>query len=121
MNPPLWAVLASVIVALISPLQEDLFFNKSSFLHNSLYVALESAGQVAIPLILVSLGSSLVKNREVIDSPSSEVPTDLKMERKGIFLALFARMALVPIIVAPLLIAVMYYGVKFDPRSSRLM
>jgi predicted permease len=113
MNPPLWAVLASVIVALISPLQQELFFNKSSFLHNSLFVAFDSAGAVAIPLILVSLGSSLVKSRDIIHSPLlPDSPAIVKMEKRGLFLSLFARMAAVPLLVAPLLSAVMYHGVK---------
>jgi len=114
MNPPLWAVLASVIVALISPLQRELFYNTQGFLHNSFILAIDIAGAVAIPLILISLGASLVKSVDVIDSP--EIPenplVNPRMERRGIFLALFARMALVPLIMTPLLIAVMYFGVK---------
>ena len=114
MNPPLWAVLASVIVALISPLQQELFFNTHGFIHNSFILAIDTAGAVAIPLILVSLGASLVKSLDVIDAPTTPEDrlVDPKMERRGIFLALFARMVLVPLVVAPLLIAVMYFGVK---------
>jgi len=115
MNPPLWAVLASVIVALIPPLQQELFFNTHGFIHNSLILAIDTAGAVAIPLILISLGASLVKSLDVIDSPTTaEDPlVDPNMERRGIFLALFARMALVPLVMTPLLIAVMYFGVKY--------
>lgn len=117
MNPPLWAVLASIIVALISPLQQELFFNKTSFLHNSLFVALDSAGAVAIPLILVSLGSSLVKTRDVLDLPSPpETDLQLKMEKRGIFLSLFARMAIVPLLLIPLLLPIMRYGIKYSPH-----
>jgi predicted permease len=116
MNPPLWAVLASVIVALISPLQQELFFNTESFLHNSLFLAINTTGAVAIPLILVSLGASLPKSLEVIESPDTTlIPTDPKMERRGIFLALFARMALVPLLLSPLLVAVMHFGIKYSP------
>ena len=115
MNPPLWAVLASVIVALISPLQQELFYNTHGFIHNSFVLAIETAGAVAIPLILISLGASLVKSPDVIDSPTApEDPlVDPKMERRGIFLALFARMVLVPLVMTPLLVAVMYFGVKY--------
>jgi predicted permease len=114
MNPPLWAVLASVTVAFISPLQRELFFNPSSFIHNSLFVAVDTAGAVAIPLILVSLGASLAKSEvDAIDSENS-LPNDPKMERRGIFFALFARMALVPIILAPLLVTTMYFGIKYS-------
>ena len=119
MNPPLWAVLASVTVALISPLQQELFYNKQGFLHNSLILAIDTAGAVAIPLILISLGASLVKSVDVIDSATPEDRlVDPKMERRGIFLALFARMALVPLVMTPLLIAVMYFGVKCVPLCS---
>jgi predicted permease len=114
MNPPLWAVLASVIVALIPPLQNQLFFNTESFLHNSIFLAIDTTGAVAIPLILVSLGSSLPKSLEVIESPIL-FPTDPKMERRGIFMALFGRMALVPLLLAPFLIATMHYGIKYTP------
>jgi auxin efflux carrier family protein len=118
MNPPLWAVLTSVTVAFISPLQQEIFFNSSSFIHNSFFAAVDTAGAVAIPLILVSLGSSLAKSR--VDEIDSEdyLPADLKMERRGIFFALFARMALVPLILAPLLVTTMYFGIKYSPRQS---
>jgi auxin efflux carrier family protein len=115
MNPPLWAVLASIIVALITPLQEELFFNSTGFVHNSLVVAIETAGAVAIPLILVSLGASLVKSPNVIEDPSIPPQVDPKMERRGIFLALLCRMALVPITMYPLLITTMYFGVTYVP------
>ena len=115
MNPPLWAVLASVIVALISRLQQELFFNTESFLHNSIFLAIDTTGAVAIPLILVSLGASLPKSLEVIESPDSTlVPIDPKMERRGIFLALFARMALVPLLLSPLLVVAMHFGIKYS-------
>jgi auxin efflux carrier family protein len=117
MNPPLWAVLASVTVALISPLQQELFFNTHGFIHNSFILAIDTAGAVAIPLILISLGASLVKSLDVIDAPEDRL-VDPKMERRGIFLALFARMVLVPLVMAPLLIAVMYFGVKYPSVYS---
>jgi len=114
MNPPLWAVVASVTIALLSPVQKELFFNADGFLHNSLFLAIDTAGAVAIPLILVSLGASLVKERDVIDSTEEwSRQVDPQLERRGIFLALFCRMAIVPILVFPLLIVVMYFGVRY--------
>ena len=118
MNPPLWAVLASVVVALITPLQQELFFNKTGFLRNSVMTAIETAGAVAIPLILVSLGASLTKTLDIIDSPTIPEPVDEKQERRGIFLALFCRMALVPLLCYPLLVTAMYFGVKY-PSPAR--
>ena len=112
MNPPLWAVLASVIVALITPLQQELF-NPTGFLHNSLILAIDTAGAAAIPLILTSLGASLVNQLDVIEDPSIPPQADPKMEQRGIFLALFSRMALVPMIMSPLLTTTMYFGVTY--------
>jgi auxin efflux carrier family protein len=116
MNPPLWAVLASIIVAVIPPLQQELFFNTTSFLHNSLFLAIDTAGAVAIPMILVSLGASLVKSLETIDDP---LPTelDIKMENRAIFLSLFCRMILVPLLMYPIFIATMYWGIAYTHQS----
>jgi auxin efflux carrier family protein len=115
MNPPLWAVLASVIVAVITPLQQELFFNNTGFLHNSLFLAIDTAGAVGIPMILVSLGASLVKSRETIDDTIAPSEIDIKMENRGIFLSLFARMAMVPLLMYPILIPTMYWGITYPP------
>jgi len=112
MNPPLWAVLASVIVALITPLQHELFFNLSGFLHNSVFLAIDTAGATAIPLILVSLGASLPKSLDILDLLIDTSAIDPKFERRGIFLALFCRMALVPLTMFPILVTVMHFGIK---------
>ena len=119
MNPPLLAVFASVIIALITPLQEELFFNPTGFLNNSLILAIDTAGAVAIPLILTCLGASLVKSLDIIEDPATPAQVDSNMERRGIFLALFSRMALVPVIMWPFLITVMYFGVKYSPPPCR--
>jgi predicted permease len=117
MNPPLWAVLASVIVAVITPLQQELFFNATSFLHNSLFLAIDTAGAVAIPMILVSLGTSLVKSHETMDQP---FPTqiDIKMENRAIFLSLFCRMILVPLLMYPIFIATMHWGIMYPHQNK---
>lgn len=120
MNPPLWAVVASVTMAFMSPVQKELFFNTDGFLHNSLFLAIDTAGAVAIPLILVSLGASLVKERDVIHSSEDwSEQVDPQLERRGIFLALFCRMGIVPLLMFPLLVTVMYFGVRYD-ISTRL-
>jgi predicted permease len=119
MNPPLWAVFASVIIALITPLQQELFLNTESFLHNSVFLALDTAGSAAIPMILMLLGATLVKSEEVIvQNPDVPPEIDPKMEKRGIFLSIFCRMVLVPLVMAPFLIAVMYFGITFAPSSS---
>ena len=102
----------------MSPVQKELFFNTEGFLHNSLILAIETSGAVAIPLILVSLGASLVKEREVIDSREDwSGQVDPRLEDRGILLALLCRMALVPMIMFPLLITVMYFGVRSVPND----
>jgi predicted permease len=117
MNPPLWAVLASIIVAVITPLQKELFFNTTGFLHNSVFLAIDTAGAVAIPIILVSLGSSLVKSLETIDTPIIPTEIDIKMENRAISLSLFARMAMVPLLMYPILIPIMHWGITYIPSS----
>jgi predicted permease len=121
MNPPLWAILASVVIALITPLQQQLFLNAESFLHNSVFLALDTAGSAAIPTILMLLGATLVKSEEVIvHTPNVPPEIDPKMENRGIFLAIFCRMVLVPLLMAPFLIAVMHFGITYDPAFSHL-
>ena len=75
---------------------------------------MDAAGAVAIPLILVFLGATLVREEDVI-AQNPEVPSqiDPKMEKKGIFLAVFCRMVLVPVLMFPFLITVMYFGVTY--------
>jgi predicted permease len=118
MNPPLWAVFASVIIAFITPLQQELFLNTKSFLHNSVFLALDTAGSAAIPMILMFLGATLVKSEEVIVyTPDAPPEIDPNMEKRGIFLSIFCRMVLVPLVMAPFLITVMYFGVTYAPLS----
>lgn len=61
MNPPLWAMLAAIIVASIPPLQH-MFFDPGTFLSNSATRAISQSGGVAVPLILVVLGANLARN-----------------------------------------------------------
>lgn len=55
MNPPLWAMLAAIIVASVPSLQH-LFFTEGTFLQNSVTRAISQSAGVAVPLILVVLG-----------------------------------------------------------------
>jgi len=100
MNPPLWAMLVSIIVASVPSLQK-LFFDDGSFVNNSVTRAVNQNGQVAVPLILVVLGANLARN-----TLPEEALKDLdhpKEERKLIIASLIARMLLPTIIMAPLL------------------
>lgn len=100
MNPPLWAMLVSIVVASVPALQK-LFFDEGTFVQNSVTRAVKQNGQVAVPLILVVLGANLARNtlpeeaKEDLDHPNEE--------RKLIIASLIARMLLPTIIMAPLL------------------
>lgn len=101
MNPPLWAMLAAVIVATVPDLQK-LFFEKGTFVNNSVTHAIAQSGGVAVPLILVVLGANLARNT----IPRDEIATtteDKKEERKLLYAALVARMLLPTLFIAPFL------------------
>ncbi|KAJ5774948.1 hypothetical protein N7457_009844 [Penicillium paradoxum] len=100
MNPPLWAMLASIIVASVPALQH-LFFNDGTFVRNSVTRAIDQNGQVAVPLILVVLGANLARNTIPAEALADmEHPRD---ERKLIIASLLARMFFPTLIMAPIL------------------
>ena len=110
MNPPLWAMLVSIVIASVPDLQR-LFFDDGTFVRNSVTRAIDQNGQVAVPLILVVLGANLARNTIPEEALADmEHPRD---ERKLIIASLVARMLLPTIIMAPLL-ALM---AKFVPIS----
>ncbi|GAM91640.1 hypothetical protein ANO11243_096920 [Dothideomycetidae sp. 11243] len=101
MNPPLWAMLAAVIVASVPALQR-LFFEKGTFINNSVTHAVAQSGGVAVPLILVVLGANLARNT----LPQEELavsPEQKKEERNLLYAALIARMLLPTLFIAPFL------------------
>ncbi|KAK9848806.1 hypothetical protein MYU51_015351 [Penicillium brevicompactum] len=100
MNPPLWAMLVSIVIASVPNLQR-LFFDDGTFVRNSVTRAIDQNGQVAVPLILVVLGANLARN-----TIPKEALVDIEHpneERKLIIASLVARMLLPTIIMAPLL------------------
>ncbi|KAF2816460.1 kinase-like protein [Mytilinidion resinicola] len=100
MNPPLWAMLAAIIVASIPKLQH-VFFDPGTFISNSVTRAVSQSAGVAVPLILVVLGSNLARNTlPKEDAFSSEDP---KEEKKLLIAALVSRMLIPTIIMAPIL------------------
>lgn len=110
MNPPLWAMLAAIIVASVPSLQH-LFFEEGTFVRNSVTRAVDQNAQVAVPLILVVLGANLARN-----TLSEEALADMEnpsAERKLIVASLLARMFLPTLIMAPLLA----FTAKFVPIS----
>ena len=101
MNPPLWAMLAAVIVASVPALQH-LFFDKGTFVNNSVSRAIAQSGGVAVPLILVVLGANLARNT----LPRDELATtadEKKEESKLLYASLISRMLLPTLCMAPFL------------------
>ncbi len=100
MNPPLWAMLAAIVVASIPDLQR-FFFTDGSFFKNSVTSAIKQSGGVAVPLILVVLGGNLARN--TLPAENGHTKEDEKEETKLLIAALISRMLLPTIIMAPLL------------------
>ncbi|EER26882.1 hypothetical protein D8B26_005566 [Coccidioides posadasii str. Silveira] len=100
MNPPLWAMLAAIIVASIPSLQRTLF-TKGTFVHNSFTSAITQSGGVAVPLILVVLGANLERN--TLPEEAYDDHEDPRVERKLIIASLMARMFLPVLIMGPIL------------------
>lgn len=99
MNPPLWAMLAAIIVASVPKLQH-LFFDHGTFINNSVSRAVAQSGGVAVPLILVVLGANLARNTLPQESLGTDDP---KLERNLLIASLISRMLLPTIIMAPIL------------------
>lgn len=110
MNPPLWAMLIAIIVASVPQLQH-LFFDRGTFLRNSVTRAVEQSGAVAVPLILVVLGGNLARNTIPKNQPGDI--TDPKEESRLLYASLVSRMLLPTLIMAPFLALV----AKFVPVS----
>ncbi|KAL9017318.1 MAG: hypothetical protein Q9185_005349 [Variospora sp. 1 TL-2023] len=100
MNPPLWAMLAAIIVASIPSLQR-LFFSEGTFVKNSITSAIRQMGGVAVPLILVVLGANLEGKTQPTNPNHSE--EDDKEETKLLIASVISRMLLPIVIMAPLL------------------
>lgn len=64
LNPPLYSMIVSVIVASIPRLQNELF-QKDGFINNTFAAAVIQLGSVSIPLILIVLGSNLYPSDEI--------------------------------------------------------
>lgn len=99
MNPPLWAMLAAIVVASIPQLQ-SFFFADGTFFKNSVTSAVRQSGGVAVPLILVVLGANLARNTLPNEEHTKE---DAKEETKLLVAALISRMLLPTLVMAPLL------------------
>ena len=100
MNPPLWAMLAAIVVASIPSLQR-LFFTEGTFIQNSVTRAVSQSGGVAIPLILVVLGANLARNT-LPDDAHRSIETE-KVETRLLIASIVSRMLLPFLIMAPMI------------------
>ncbi|CAI6336476.1 unnamed protein product [Periconia digitata] len=100
MNPPLWAMLIAIIVASVPQLQHA-FFDRGTFISNSVTRAVSQSGGVAVPLILVVLGANLARN--TLPQEDMHSIEDQKLEKKLVIASLLSRMLIPTIIMAPLL------------------
>lgn len=100
MNPPLYAMLLSLIVGSV-PLIKKLFFEKDTFVKNTITTAISELGSVSIPLILVVLGSNL--------NPSEDHLPPSKHYKKIIFASLVSRMIIPSMVLLPLIAACVKY------------
>lgn len=93
MNPPLYAMVVSVIIASVPSLQKAFF--QESFVKNTVTKSISNLGDVSIPLILIVLGSNLY--------PSADIPPASKNYTKIVFASLLSRMILPSFIMLPLI------------------
>lgn len=100
MNPPLYAMLLSLIVGSV-PLLKRLFFEKETFVNGTVTQAILELGSVSIPLILVVLGSNL--------NPSDEHLPPSKHYSKMIVASLMSRMIIPSMILLPFIAACVKY------------
>lgn len=111
MNMPLWAMLVAVTVALFPQLQHFLFFEKNGFIRGSVIFAIQTCGDVSIPLILVILGANLANEEPVSQEemgmeilPIVERKWKLTQRQRGIVLGVATRMVIVPVSYPPPLV-----------------
>jgi predicted permease len=102
MNMPLWAMLVAVAIALYPQLQHYLFFEQDGFIRGSVIFAIQTCGDVSIPLILVILGANIAnEDPPVIEDSQTDPIVDRKwsltQRQRGIILGIATRMVIVPV------------------------
>jgi len=113
MNPPLWAMLAAILVASIEPLKQTLY-GSETFLNKTVGRGIQQVGQTAVPLILVVLGSNLAPPQAHDTAAMQRSPRYGQL----IFASLVSRMILPCLLLLPLIaLTVRYVGISIldDP------
>ena len=99
-------MLVAIVVASVPSLQK-LFFQKGTFVNNSITHAIGQSGGVAVPLILVVLGANLARNTIPAEDPHAL--DDKDEEKKLVWACLLSRMLLPVVVMAPILALVAKY------------
>lgn len=68
MNPPLWSVVVSLLVALTPTLKYQFITNTDGFFYQNITGTIKQLANSAVPLILINLGASLLPS----DAPENE-------------------------------------------------
>ncbi|KAJ6184685.1 hypothetical protein N7519_005986 [Penicillium mononematosum] len=106
MNPPLWAMLIAVLVSSFPGLQRALF--EVEFIKNSVTSAIQSIGNVAVPLMLIGLGANLGRNA----TPEEEEDFDPEEDKIGtrlLIASLVSRMVIPTVVLAPIMLMMVKY------------
>jgi auxin efflux carrier family protein len=104
LTPPLWASIVSILVALNPPLQHVLEVHM-----RPVQGAITQAGNCSIPLTLIVLGAYFHRSEERPRPPclrglEEDSPAVIPGEGRTIFLAIFARMVVVPALFLPFMV-----------------
>ncbi|ANB14597.1 hypothetical protein AWJ20_2202 [Sugiyamaella lignohabitans] len=94
MNPPLWSMVIAIIVASIPAAKHELF-ETNGFVNHAITGAVTQVGGIAIPMILVVLGSNLAPDEST--APAS------KRHSSIVFASLISRMILPSIFLLPII------------------
>ncbi|TGJ86272.1 hypothetical protein E0Z10_g2484 [Xylaria hypoxylon] len=106
MNPPLWAMLIAIVVASFPVLQKTLF--EDEYIKNSVTSAIESCGNVAVPLMLVVLGANLARDATAEEDDEFD-PEEEKIGTKLLIASLVSRMLIPTVVLTPILIITVKY------------
>lgn len=100
MNPPLWSMLLAITIASI-PFLKNQFYSPGTFINRTISSSVRQLGAVAIPLILVILGSNL--------SPDDSLPPASPNYSKLILAGLMSRIFIPSLLIIPLVTALVKY------------
>ncbi|KAL1923803.1 uncharacterized protein VTP21DRAFT_8783 [Calcarisporiella thermophila] len=114
MNPPIYAALLAILVALIPGVQK-FFYDPSYPVYASFTKAIEACGSAAVPLILVTLGAQIndFSAAQVHPSPSSRNPREVALTVKFVL----AARTIMPLIIIPLVALFSLLGEGASPLA----